>query len=71
MILLRAPVTVSNSLAGIALNDPNRRIAIPMSEVLTVEARGSRKLTAREVVHGYLLYVTALTAVAVIALTLQ
>lgn len=71
VILLRAPVTVSDSLAGIALNDPNRRIAIPMSEVLTVETRGSRKPTAMEVVRGYLLYVTALMAVAAIAITLQ
>ncbi len=71
VVMLRAPVTVGDSLIGISLYDPNRRIAIPLVEVSTIEAQRSRSATPGEVARGYLMYVGALMAVGVILVTLQ
>lgn len=71
IVMLRAPVAVGDSLIGIALYDPNRRIAIPLAQVATVEAQRSRSATPGEVARGYLMYVGALMAVGVILVTLK
>lgn len=71
VVVLRAPVTIGDSLIGIALNDPHWRISIPLSEVATIETRGSRKATAGEVARGYLTYVTALVVVGTILVMLK
>lgn len=70
VVMLRAPVTVSDSLVGIALNDPSRRVAIAASDVFTVETRASRKATPTEIAHGYAWYLTGLMALAAISIVI-